>query len=258
MPPALIHSTFDLLAWLSAVLLALTLRRRLGLPMVRVRQHPFYLACITLGGAVGAFTLGTANLWLSGQPGVAKSILGAIIGAIAAVEIYKRATGLRGSTGVVLAAPLALGIAIGRVGCFLSGLDDFTHGVATDLPWGWDYGDSIRRHPVQLYEAAAMLACFAALLTGLAGRRLRQSAFYLLIAAYALQRFAWEFLKPYPTVSGPLNIFHIACLGLLIYCWVMLRRTRPGDAWDPTVCVSRPDHLAVRGLPDPGAGQDRP
>jgi prolipoprotein diacylglyceryltransferase len=41
---------------------------------------------------------------------------------------------------------------------------------------------------------------------------------------YACQRFVWEFLKPYPTLIGPFNIFHIVCAILLLYSIFMLRR----------------------------------
>ena len=56
------------------------------------------------------------------------------------------------ATGDLLALPLVLGIAIGRIGCFLSGLEDQSYGVATALPWGVDFGDGVARHPTQLYE----------------------------------------------------------------------------------------------------------
>jgi phosphatidylglycerol:prolipoprotein diacylglycerol transferase len=50
--------------------------------------------------------------------------------------------------------------------------------------------------------------------------------FYVFVAFYGAQRFLWEFLKPYPAVLGPLNVFHLACLGLVIYAFAMLRRAR--------------------------------
>src|SRR5439155_22715098 len=95
---------------------------------------------------------------LSGQPGLGRSIEGALAGGILAVELYKRSAGIEMRTGARFALPLAVGVAIGRIGCFLAGIDDFTYGTPTVLPWGHDFGDGIARHPVQLYESAAMLA----------------------------------------------------------------------------------------------------
>jgi phosphatidylglycerol---prolipoprotein diacylglyceryl transferase len=57
---------------------------------------------------------------------------------------------VRRATGDVFAIPLTVGIAVGRVGCFLTGLADNTHGLPANLPWAIDYGDGIPRHPAQL------------------------------------------------------------------------------------------------------------
>ena len=76
----------------------------------------------------------------------------------------KRYIGLRTSTGDLYAIPLALGIAIGRIGCFLTGLSDNTYGTATNLPWAINFGDGIPRHPTQLYEIAFLLALIPLLL----------------------------------------------------------------------------------------------
>ena len=48
--------------------------------------------------------------------------------------------------------------------------------------------------------------------------------FHAFVLAYAAQRFAWEFLKPYPTLFGPLNIFHLLMLGLIIYAVTWIAR----------------------------------
>jgi phosphatidylglycerol---prolipoprotein diacylglyceryl transferase len=55
---------------------------------------------------------------------------------------------------------LAAAIAVGRLGCFFSGIEDRTYGTPTDLPWGYDFGDGILRHPVELYEAVGAAAIF--------------------------------------------------------------------------------------------------
>jgi phosphatidylglycerol:prolipoprotein diacylglycerol transferase len=74
------------------------------------------------------------------------------------VELTKRYIGLGTSTGDLYAIPLALGIAIGRIGCFLTGLSDNTYGTPTNLPWAINFGDGIPRHPTQLYEILFLLA----------------------------------------------------------------------------------------------------
>ena len=86
-----------------------------------------------------------------------KTIVGALAGGLIAVELIKRYIGLRTSTGDLYALPLALGIAIGRIGCFLTGLPDNTYGTASSLSWAINFGDGIPRHPTQLYETAFLL-----------------------------------------------------------------------------------------------------
>jgi phosphatidylglycerol:prolipoprotein diacylglycerol transferase len=87
-----------------------------------------------------------------------KTIVGALAGGLISVELIKRYIGLRTSTGDLYAIPLALGIAIGRIGCFLTGLSDNTYGTPTNLPWAVNFGDGIPRHPTQLYEIIFLLA----------------------------------------------------------------------------------------------------
>lgn len=224
-----VHLTFDLAA--SACALAMTAgvylwRLRAMTGGLADRLPTGYFAALVGGAALGAFALGTANLWLSGLPIVGRSILGGLAGAILAIELWKARAGVRGSTGIVFVPGLATTIAIGRLGCFNAGLADQTHGIATALPWGVDFGDGIARHPVQLYESAAMVLFLAWLLAALARRSQLAvtRGFYLFIGWYALQRFAWEFLKPYGPLFGPFNIFHVTCAALLVYAAVMSRK----------------------------------
>jgi prolipoprotein diacylglyceryltransferase len=217
----IVHSAFDLLA----VLTAAAVFYLLPLPQSSVGQpwrlHPAYVSFASLGMITGALVAGTGNLLLSGFSEIGKSVVGGLAGAILAIEILKRRVGITGSTGLRFAAPLAAAIAVGRLGCFFAGIEDRTYGTPTDLPWGHNFGDGVSRHPVQLYEAIVMtlfLLVFMAMLRR--GYRIATSAgFYLFVGAYAAQRFLWEFLKPYGTVIGPFNLFHLICLGLLGYAW---------------------------------------
>ena len=129
---------------------------------------------------------GTANALLSGMHALGFSMVGGIAGAIAAVEAFKRFTGVHGSTGIVFAAPFAATVAVGRWGCFFSGLADFTYGTPTAVPWAVDFGDGIGRHPVQLYELLAMAAMFVVLIQRFRARDRfwLRNGFYLTVGWY--------------------------------------------------------------------------
>jgi len=221
----LVHAAFDALAWIAAGAAALWLKRsgRVLFPVpqqLRLR----YLAALVFGAGVGAVAFGSANMWLSGISGVARSIEGAVAGGVVAIELYKRMAGITLRTGARFALPFAVGVAVGRIGCFLSGLDDFTYGTPTALPFGHDFGDGVMRHPVQLYESAAM-AGFAAVYAWRVLNRDRfwiEQGFYLAVGWYGLQRFVWEFLKPYGTLIGPFTLFHFLSAAVFFYAVAMI------------------------------------
>jgi prolipoprotein diacylglyceryltransferase len=220
----LLHILFDVLAWIGAGVAGLWLTRvkRVSFPTSRTPWR--YLAFALLGAGVGASVFGSANLWLSGHGGFGRSIEGAIAGAILVVEIYKRQVGIEARTGARFALPLAVGIAVGRLGCFFAGIEDFTYGTPTALPWSHNFGDGVQRHPVQLYESAAMLA--VAVLYVRAALHHNEfviaSGFYLVVGFYGLQRFVWEFIKPYGTIVGPFTLFHCLSAALVAYAVVMI------------------------------------
>ncbi|MDQ7249504.1 prolipoprotein diacylglyceryl transferase [Dongia sedimenti] len=223
-----IHTAFDLIAWGSGAVIGFAVRRRTlaaGTPSgFRISQHPGYIIAVALCTGLGALLAGGGNMALAGMLPLGHSIAGAIAGGIVGAEGYKLARGIKGSTGLVFVAPLAAGIAIGRWGCFLSGLPDYTYGIPTGLPWGVDFGDGIPRHPVQLYESFAMLGFLIWFVWQLSRRAslVLRSGFHLLVAYYAVQRFCWEFLKPYPKVLGPFDMFHFLMLALFAYSLWML------------------------------------
>ena len=166
-------------------------------------------------------------MWQSGAlmfPG--QSIVGGLLGGLIGVEIAKKLTHQTRSTGDAMVWPIAVGLALGRIGCFLAGLHDDTYGLPTALPSGVDFGDGIARHPAQLYEIAVVLPL------GWALSRARFAtpglAFKLFLNAYLLWRFAVEFLKPVP-VAYPLGLSGIqwTCLvALAVYLPLTLRAAR--------------------------------
>lgn len=226
-----IHLTFDLLAWIAGMTSGvLVYRWRLGnsVEQFAVNVGIPYFASLLIGAIAGSYLLGTLNLYFSGIPGLGRSILGAIVGAILFIEIYKLNKGMNKSTGWLFVIPLTVSIAVGRVGCFLSGITDFTHGNPSNLPWAVDFGDGILRHPVQLYESISLLLFLlvALLLLKYRQRQFITAGFYLWVLVYASQRFVWEFFKPYGPVIWYLNIFHLICIGLIIYSIIMLKDHR--------------------------------
>ena len=50
------------------------------------------------------------------------------------VELWKWRRGVHRSTGGAFVLPLAVGIAVGRLGCFFSGLADYTYGAPARVP----------------------------------------------------------------------------------------------------------------------------
>lgn len=146
-----------------------------------------------------------------------KTVVGALLGGLIGVELTKRWIGVKESTGDVFVYPLILGMAIGRVGCFLTGLSDRTYGSATTLPWGIDFGDGVMRHPTQLYEIVFLLA----LLLGLQWRtRLGLQSgdrFKLFMVSYLGFRFFTDFIKPDFRPLLGISAIQVACIFGLIY-----------------------------------------
>ena len=89
-----------------------------------------------------------------------KTIVGGLLGGMAAIELAKKAMGITKRTGDAMVLPLVVGMSIGRIGCFLTGLEVSTFGIETGLPWGIDLGDGVSRHPTALYEILALWAIY--------------------------------------------------------------------------------------------------
>jgi phosphatidylglycerol---prolipoprotein diacylglyceryl transferase len=134
-----------------------------------------------------------------------KTILGGLAGAYVGAVLTKRLIGYRARTGDLFAPAVALGMAVGRWGCFLTE----QIGTPTSLPWGISISPEVaaripncvycaagvRMHPSFIYEIIFHAIMFAWLW------RLRLRApgdggllkIYLL--CYALFRFAVEFVR---------------------------------------------------------------
>jgi prolipoprotein diacylglyceryltransferase len=221
------HLLFEALAYALGFNLYLALRPRFPRARVSGEQTVWILAGCILGALAGSKLLAfleNREAFLSG-----KTIVGGLLGGWIGVELAKKKMRIESSTGDATVFPLLLGMAVGRIGCFLTGLADHTYGVATTLPWGVDFGDGIARHPTQLYDIvflAALALVFArtrALPNGM--------LFRVFCASYLGYRFLIEFLKPREVYLG-LSAIQIACLaGLLASArGIVVIKARPAHA----------------------------
>ncbi|MDP8966538.1 MAG: prolipoprotein diacylglyceryl transferase [Cyanobacteriota bacterium] len=147
-----------------------------------------------------------------------KTVVGALLGGLIGVELTKKMIGVNRSTGDAFVYPLIVGTAIGRIGCFLTGLSDRTYGIATTLPWGVDFGDGIYRHPTQLYEIVFLVLLIIFLKIRTRYHRQEGDLFKFYMIAYLSFRLLVDFIKPdfHPLLG--LSAIQIACiLGILYY-----------------------------------------
>lgn len=147
------------------------------------------------------------SVFLSGR-----SIIGGLIGGTLAVMLVKWKLGIKTKMGNLFAPGIALGVAIGRIGCLLQGC---CYGTSTTLPWGVDFGDAIFRHPTQIYEAIFMLGMFFFLMYKRKDAKPGQ-LFYLLMNCYFVFRFFEEFIRDSPSYLG-LTVFQYLCLLALAF-----------------------------------------
>ena len=188
---------------------------------------------IILGAAIGAL-LGSRLVGLLENPLIpfsqthliqllnTKTIMGGLFGGLLGVEIAKKIIGETQSSGDLFTLPIIVGIFIGRIGCFLSGIKEFTYGSATSFFTGMDLGDGILRHPVSLYELVFLVFLFFILKAIQDKKKAENGLLYqYFMISYFTFRFFIEFLKP--------NVFYILGLSsiqiLCVLCLLYYRKT---------------------------------
>jgi phosphatidylglycerol---prolipoprotein diacylglyceryl transferase len=187
----------------------------------KLSEKSFYVLLAGLGGGIlGAkipMWVLNFNLIIQSFPDITpilsgRTITGGLIGGTLAVIYAKKKLKIKEKKGNLFAPGIAIGVSIGRIGCFLKGC---CYGIKTNLPWGVNFGDGILRHPTQLYESIFMFGLFFYLLYK------RKTAkpgylFYLLMNIYFIFRFFIEFIRDNPHYFG-FTLFQYISIGALLF-----------------------------------------
>lgn len=189
---------------------------------------------IFVGAAIGAF-IGSHLIGVLENPVLLshfdliyfmgnKTIVGGMLGGLIGVELTKKKIEVNVSSGDLMVYPLILAMTIGRIGCFLAGLEDGTYGVASKLPWAINFGDGIPRHPTNLYEILFWIALWVSLEIVERSAPFTDGAkFKIFLLSYLIFRFLDEFIKPDYFFSFGLSVIQLVCIaGILYYYKVFL------------------------------------
>lgn len=163
---------------------------------------------------------------------------GGLVGGLLTVSLYVRRAGIPWLFAADAVGPaLAIGHAIGRIGCQVSGDGDWGH--ATSLPWAMAYPDAVvgwstwvrgnglppdvRVHPAPVYETLAYSAIFLVLWSIRARNPRPGTLFWTYLLLSSVARFAVEIVRVEPVVglgltqaqwfAIALGLFAIAMLG---------------------------------------------
>jgi phosphatidylglycerol---prolipoprotein diacylglyceryl transferase len=215
-------------------------REQSGLDARMLEDVLFYGALgVVLGGRLG-YVLFYKPAWYLEHPGQmlavwqgGMSFHGGLIGVLTACLIYCRRRGLDFLRLMDFIAPLVpLGLAAGRLGNFINGE---LWGRASSVPWAMVFpqaGDSIARHPSQLYQFAGEgLTLFALLWWYSARPRPAGAVSGLFLVGYALARFMAEFAREPDAFLGffvgGLTMGQLLCVPMLVAgLWLMRHATR--------------------------------
>lgn len=168
---------------------------------------------------------------------------GGLLLALAAAAIYMVRNRLPGWVLADVAAPgIALGQAIGRLGCFSAGC---CYGSQTPLPWGvvftnpYSYENvgvplNVALHPTQIYESVGALCLFAFLMWRLSRKHVTGQIILEYLTLYGLLRFAIEFFRGddrgvvlYGLLSTSQFIAILTVLGSAVTYYFLVRRPAP-------------------------------
>jgi phosphatidylglycerol:prolipoprotein diacylglycerol transferase len=230
------------IAFLLAIQIFVMRARARGIPEEPMHTLSLWLLVLAIVGARVLFVithwadyasdpLATVRLWEGGL-----ILYGGYIFAIAGGILFVRSRGIKvWRVGDAAAPSMALGIGIGRLGCFMNGC---CFGLPTTLPWGVHFpADSVPSyvfpgaplHPSQLYLSLAGLAIFVWLLAVDRKPHFDGWLFWSYIAVDAAFRFLLDFTRYYDATSAigslgglSFNMNQVLSAGLILLSLAML------------------------------------
>ena len=174
------------------------------------------------GDVIGGVFAGSGLVWFGGG-----------LGGAAGVLLWARRKGMFNLRLLDICSPaLAMGYAVGRVGCQISGDGDY--GQPTDLPWGMAYPDGVVPttdvvHPTPIYETLSM--CLVAWWLW----RMRETfrlgvlfGFYLVLAG--TERLLVEFVRRNEPVLAGLTEAQLLSVVMIVagLAWIWIRARSGG------------------------------
>lgn len=201
------------LAYLAALWWLFRGARRVGLEREKVAKLGLW---VIIGAILGAKVLmilrslpyyleHPSDFWSFGTIQSGGDFYGGFIGALAATAVFfaRHKNMARWMTADICGPAIALGQAIGRIGCFMAGC---CYGRPTELPWAVTFTDpaaaeivgtplGIPLHPVQLYESFSCLALFFFLVWLSRRKRFDGQVILAYSMLYAVIRFFLEFVR---------------------------------------------------------------
>ena len=247
------YGVFLAIAFLCAILIAVRLARRDGLPAEKIYDLSLWML---LAGLVGSkilmlFTepdyrdnpalflsldfLRSGGVWYGG-------LLGAVLAGYFLMKRYKLPWW---KTADACAPGIAIGNFFGRQGCFAAGC---CWGKPTSLPWGVKFSEAGHQitgvpidahlHPTQLYESFGMLLVFLFLLWLHKRKRFDGQVILAYALLYSAIRFAIEFVRDDPRgdVFGLTSLTGLSTsqlISLVIGIWaliLLIRRRRRANS----------------------------
>lgn len=206
--PLTIHTYGVLVAtgFLLGLALAVKQAKKEGIPPERIIDIGFYVILSAIVGSRFFFIAINAGHYIHHPLDIFKIWEGGLVfygGLILALPIaiwyIKRHNLDLWSIADVFAPSLAIGHAVGRLGCFFAGC---CYGKSSHLPWAVTYTDpeclattGIPLHPTQLYESLGEFLNFLILITLRRHRSFKGQLFWTYIVLYSVLRFTVEFFR---------------------------------------------------------------